>query len=72
MTWNHRLVKTADCIGVYEVYYKASEQPYAYSQFNIVGETLEGCVIEYQRIKSAFEKPVLNYPEDFSEESYDK
>lgn len=71
MSWNYRVIKSAEGYSIYEVFYDDNGNPDACTQEPIVDfycETPEAIQFELDIIKKAFDKPVLNI-EDFGEES---
>lgn len=69
--WNYRVIKRTvtgeTTFGVYEVYYDESDTPSACSESPVepFGETVEELMLDLDRMRSAAEKPTLNY-DDFS------
>lgn len=63
MTWNYRLVKTAEGVSVFEVFYDELGQPIgltAQPTLNFFCETVEDILAELEIIKAGFKLPVLD------------
>jgi len=71
--WNYRVIKRSFSgevtFGIYEVYYDDSENPSACTETPVepYGETVEELMLVLDMMRSAAEKPTLNY-DDFSRE----
>jgi hypothetical protein len=69
MTWNHRIVKTThegECYELAEVFYDSDNEPYAYGQASIAGETMIDVIKQIKMFEFSLSKEILNYPDDFT------
>lgn len=68
--WNYRVIKRSIsgevAYGIYEVYYDDTDKPSACTESPVepYGETVEELILVLDMMKSAAEKPTLNY-DDF-------
>ena len=71
--WNYRVIKRSlsgeVAYGIYEVYYDDTDKPSACTESPVepYGETVEELMLVLDMMRSAAEKPTLNY-DDFSRE----
>ena len=69
MTWNHRIVRTTnegECYELSEVFYDSDNEPYAYGQASIAGESMDEIKRQLDMFDSALTKAILDYPKDFT------
>jgi len=62
MTWNYRIVKTAEGFSIYEVFYDESGRPISCTErptLDFFCETPDGVLEELEVIKAAGDKPFL-------------
>lgn len=66
MTWNHRVMKTADEFVIREVYYRKDGTVERWTAGPAIpsSETLEGLQWVIERYREALEKPVIEDPGD--------
>jgi hypothetical protein len=68
--WNYRLIRRqtehGESFAVHEVYYDSQGEPRSCTKFPVSasGEDVEGLKKDFEKMKQAFDKPVLDY-EDF-------
>jgi len=74
MSWNYRVVKKGDCYGIHEVYYKddgtMKTSMVSVDQMSPHGETADELENDFNLMRGAFNKPVLDYKDfDYKEDS---
>lgn len=65
MTWEYRVVKMNDDLGVYEVYYEDGKiVSYSLRPTSPRGESIEAIKEDFERYSAAFDKPVIEIAGD--------
>jgi hypothetical protein len=61
MTWNNRVIKRDNKLGIHEVYYSENDEMISWTIDSIIpgGETIEDLKEELQRFMRASKKPIL-------------
>ncbi len=63
MTWNYRVVKTAEGFSIFEVFYDDAGRPVGCTKrptLDFFCETPEGILEEWEIIRAAFDEPALD------------